>query len=219
MEMAKPVGPTQPRPRTSFIELAIRLGFLVLLLYWTVVLLRPFISIIVWSVLISVVLYPSYKRLSARLGGRQKLSAFLVTVFAVMIVVGPTAYLTMDLIESVGLLSERVNWHELAIPAAPLAIKSWPLIGEDAYRAWNAASANTSAAFAKLYPYLKPVGATVVQIAADAGIGVLKFLISVITAGFLLVPAPNLIDATKRFARKLEAERGEQLIDLASSTI
>jgi predicted PurR-regulated permease PerM len=219
MEMPKAAGPPLPRPRPSFIELAIRLGFLALLLYWTLVLIRPFISIIVWSVVVAVVLYPSYKRLSARLGGRQKLAAFLVTALAVMVVVGPTAYLTMDLIESVGLLSERINWHELSIPAAPLSVKSWPIIGEDVYRAWNAASANTSAAFAKLYPYLKPVGSTVVQIAADAGIGVLKFLVSVVVAGFLLVPAPNLVNATKRLARKLEAEKGEQLLDLASMTI
>jgi predicted PurR-regulated permease PerM len=33
------------------------------------------------------------------------------------------------------------------------------------------------------------------------------------------VPAPNLVNATKRLARKLEAEKGEQLLDLASMTI
>lgn len=219
MEMAKPAGAPQPRLRSSFIELAIRLGFLALLLYWTLVLVRPFLSIIVWSVIVAVVLYPSYNKLAAKLGGRQKLSAFLVTAFAVMVVVGPTAYLTMDLIENVGLLSEHINWHELAIPAAPLSIKTWPIVGEEAFRMWNAASANTSATLAKLYPYLKPVGTTVVQIAADAGIGVLKFLISVIAAGFLLVPAPGMIDAAKRLARKLEAERGEQLLNLSTMTI
>lgn len=219
MEMPKPAGASQPRLRTSFIELAIRLGVLALLLYWTVVLIRPFVSIIIWSVVIGIVLYPSYKWTVAKLGGRQKLAAFLVTLVALLIVIGPTAYLTLDLIESIGILSEHINWQELAIPAAPLSVKSWPLIGEEAYRIWNAASANTSAAFAKLYPYLKPVGGTVVHVAAGAGTGVLKFLISVIAAGFLLVPAPRLVQAVKAFARKLEADRGEQLVDLASLTI
>lgn len=217
--MAKTAAIPAPRSRASFFELAIRLGVLALLLYWTVVLIRPFVSIIVWSVIIAVVLYPSYKWMVVKLGGRQKLAAFLLTAIALAVVVGPTAYLTLDLIESIGILSERINWHELAIPAAPLSIKSWPFIGEDLYRAWNVASANTSVAFAKLYPYLKPVGGTVVHIAAGAGTGVLKFLVSVIAAGFLLVPAPTLINAVKKFARKLEAERGEQLIDLASMTI
>jgi len=207
------------RSRPSFFELAIRLGVLALLLYWAVTLIRPFVSIIVWSVIAAVVLYPFYKWMAARLGGRQKLAAFIVTAIALAIAVGPTAYLTLDLIESIGLVSERINWHELAIPAAPLTVKSWPLIGEDLYRAWNAASSNTSAAFAKLYPYLKPLGGTVVQIAAGAGTAVLTFLVSIIAAGFLLVPAPTLINAVKNLARKLETDKGEQLIDLVSVTI
>src|SRR5690349_9033596 len=73
--MVNPAAAHAPRPRTSFIEMAIRLGVLALLLYWTVVLIRPFVSIVIWSVVIAIVLYPSYKGLAAKLGGRQKLAA------------------------------------------------------------------------------------------------------------------------------------------------
>ncbi len=44
-----------------FIETAIRLGALALLLYWTLILVRPFISIVIWSVVLSVALYPVFE--------------------------------------------------------------------------------------------------------------------------------------------------------------
>ena len=43
-----------------FIETAIRLGALALLLYWTLILVSPFISIVIWSVVLSVALYPVF---------------------------------------------------------------------------------------------------------------------------------------------------------------
>ena len=42
------------------IELMVRLGMLGLLLYWSFILLRPFITIAIWSVVLTVALYPAY---------------------------------------------------------------------------------------------------------------------------------------------------------------
>ena len=125
----------------------------------------------------------------------------------------------MDLIESVSAISERVNWHELSIPPPPDSVKSWPLVGEEIHRIWTLAATNTRELFSKIYPYLKPVGSVALGIAAGTGTSVLKFIISVIVAGFLFVSAPPLVKAMKMLARKLEAERGEQFVSLAGATI
>ena len=45
----------------SFIAIAVRLGVLGLLLYWSLVLVRPFISIVIWSVVLTVALYPVFE--------------------------------------------------------------------------------------------------------------------------------------------------------------
>jgi predicted PurR-regulated permease PerM len=49
-----------------------------LLLYWCFTILSPFLSIIIWGLIISVALYPTHVSLSARLGGREKLSATIL---------------------------------------------------------------------------------------------------------------------------------------------
>ena len=40
------------------IQLVIRLGLLAFLIYWTFVLVRPFVPILVWSIVLAVALYP-----------------------------------------------------------------------------------------------------------------------------------------------------------------
>jgi hypothetical protein len=49
----------------TFIKLAIHLGFIGFLAYWTFVLVGPFIPIIVWSVVLTVALYPVFDWLAA----------------------------------------------------------------------------------------------------------------------------------------------------------
>ena len=49
------------------IDLAIRLGFLGLLGYWSFRVIAPFITIALWSALLAVALYPLYEWLTRRL--------------------------------------------------------------------------------------------------------------------------------------------------------
>ena len=204
---------------TSFIETAIRLAVLALLLYWSFVLVQPFISIFIWSAVLAVALYPIFEWISVRLGGRRRLAAALTTILSLLVIIGPATWLALGLVDSVRAISDRLDPSVMAIPAPPLSIKDWPLIGEPIYQFWDLASTNLSAAFAALVPQLKPLGARLLRIGADTGLGILKFLIAVIVAGFLFSPAPALATAVKRFSRRLNPARGGELVDQAGATI
>jgi hypothetical protein len=60
----------QFRSGEDLIQLAIRLGLLAFLIYWTFVLIRPFVPILAWSIVLAVALYPVFNLLSRLLGGR-----------------------------------------------------------------------------------------------------------------------------------------------------
>ena len=218
--MAKSISRRRPkRPAPTYFELAIRLGVLGLLLYLALTLIQPFISILIWSVVIAVALYPVFRWTADKLGGRERLAAVLVTLLGLLTVFGPAAWLALDLIESVRIVSEHINWHDLSIPPPPESVKSWSYFGEDIHRLWTRAAANTRETIAKIYPYLKPVGTILLSVAAGTGMSVVKFFISVIVAGFLFVYAPPLVSGMKMLARRLEAERGEEFVTLAGATI
>ena len=204
---------------TTFVELAIRIGALGLVLYWTLILLLPFLTIGIWSAVLTVALYPAFEWMARRLGGRRRLAAVLITVLSLLVVIGPATWLALDLVESLRMISDRIDLSTLALPAPPASVKDWPLIGDPIYQFWNLASTNLAEALAKLVPQLKPVGTVLLGIAADAGTGILKFFAAIIVAGFLFAPAPSIIGAVKKFLRRLVPERGEEFANLAGATI
>lgn len=203
----------------SFIEIAIRLGVLALLLYWSLLLVRPFISIFMWSVVLAVALYPVFEWVSFRLGGRRRLAAALITILSLLIVIGPATWLALGLIDSLRMISERLDFSALAIPPPSKSVKDWPLIGNPIYQFWDLASTNFEAALAKIMPQLKPLGSSLLRVGADTGLGMIKFLVSIIIAGFLFSPAPALVDVIKKFSHRLNSERGEKFVIQAGATI
>ena len=204
---------------SSFFEVAIRLGALALLIYWSLILVSPFISIAIWSAVLTVALYPVFEWISIRFGGRRRLAAALVTILSLLVIIGPATWLALGLVDSVRLIAERLDLANLTIPPPSSSVKEWPLIGQPIYQFWDLASTNLSAALAQIIPQLKPLGSSLLRIGADTGLGILMFLVSIIVAGFLFSPAPVIAAAVKKFARRLNPTRGEEFVDQAGATI
>jgi predicted PurR-regulated permease PerM len=200
------------------VEPVLRIAALGLLLYACVILLLPFVSIIVWSVVLAVALYPVFKWISVRLGGRPRLAAALVTLLGLFVVIGPATWLTLGLIESARAIYDHFDLAKMSLPAPPAAVKTWPLVGEQLYDFWQLASTNVTSALTELAPYLQPVGTTVLSIAGGAGVGFLKFLAAIVIAGFLFPAGTHLADAARHVARRLATD-GDSLMELATATI
>src|SRR5262252_9458702 len=77
------------------VELAIRVGALGLLLYLALTLVWPFLTVVIWSVVIAVALRPGYERLARWLGGRRRLAAAIVTAVSLMVIIGPVFWLAL----------------------------------------------------------------------------------------------------------------------------
>jgi predicted PurR-regulated permease PerM len=212
-------NPSKSKVGVPYIEVAIRLGALGLLLYWSFILVRPFISIVIWSVVLAVALYPFFERVANWLSGRRRLAAFVVTMLSLLIVIGPATWLAFGLIDSLRLIAEHFDLSTLAIPPPPISLKHWPLIGDPIYQYWLLATNNLHSALLKIAPQLKPVITGALRISANTGIGVLKFFISIIVAGFLFSSGPSIVEAVKMLSRKLNPTRGEEFVNQAGSTI
>src|SRR4249919_107219 len=204
---------------TSFIEVAIRLGALALLIYWTLILVQPFLSIAIWSAVLTVALYPIFEWSSRQLGGRRRIAAALITLLSLLIIIGPATWLAFGLVDSLRVISERLDFANLTIPAPSTSIKEWPLIGEPIYQFWDLASTNLSAAMGQILPQLKPLGSSLLRIGADTGLGIIMFLAAIVVAGFLFSPAPRIAETIKKFSHRLNPDRGEEFVEQAGATI
>ena len=201
----------------TYAELAIRLGLLGVFLYWSIILIRPFLSVIIWSVVLCVALYPVFQWIAARLGGRQRLAALVTTALSLLIVIGPATWLVLGIIDSVRFVVERPD--ALLLPQPSDAVKGWPVIGEQIFQFWDLAATNMREALSKVAPHLRPLANTLLQLAADAGVGTLKFLAAVIIAGLLFVHGPAFVSTVKVIAQRVSSAHGDQFVMLAGASI
>ena len=107
----------------------------------------------------------------------------------------------------------------VTVPRPAESVREWPVIGDKVLEAWSLASTNLEAALKRFGPPLLQAAGAIVGKIAGVGFGMLGFAVSVLIAGFLLVPGPRLGDAIKTFARRIAAERGADFVDLAGATI
>jgi predicted PurR-regulated permease PerM len=201
------------------IQIAIRLGLLAFLIYWSFILLRPFIPILVWSVVLSVALYPAYDWLSAHLGHRSRTAAVITTIVVLAVFLGPATWLGLGLVDGLRGISDQLTSGDLGIPPPPDGIRNWPLVGTPLYDIWEMASENLDAAFRQLAPHLKPLAGPILAIAGSAGTGTLKFIASVLIAGFLFPSGPKHVAVVRSMLTRIVPQRSADFLSLAGATI
>lgn len=212
-------APRRSEYADEVIQIAIRLGLLTFLIYWSFILLRPFIPILAWSVVLAVALHPAYDWLSSHLGHRPRIAALVTTIVVLAVFLGPATWLGLGLVDGLRGISENLSTADLTIPVPPSSVRGWPIIGEPLYEFWSQASHNLEAAFRQVAPHLKPLAGVILGFAGSAGTGTLKFLASVVIAGFLLTPGPRLVATTRTMLARIVPPQSADFLALAGATI
>jgi predicted PurR-regulated permease PerM len=200
-------------------DLVIRLILLGLFAYLSLALIRPFLPIVAWAVILSVALAPVHGWLSRRLGGRRQVAAFLLTLVMLAVVIGPVAALARSLVETVYGVVARAGEGSLRFPELPARLGALPLVGERIQEFWRLASTGFEGVFVRYREILAPFGARLLALLSTISFDLLRFVLSIVVAGLLLVPGPNLAKWGRLIASRVVAPRGEQFVDLATMTI
>jgi predicted PurR-regulated permease PerM len=206
--------------QTRVLESAIRISLLALLVLWCFNIIKPFILPVLWGAIMAVAIYPLFVKAYTAFGGRQKLTATLITVLTLAILIVPTVMLSGSLIESSKALATDIDAGTLTVPPPADSVKDWPLIGEKLHGAWRLASTNLEAALEKFKPQVEAVSTWFISAAAGVGAGILMFVISIIIAGAFLVYGRSGNQAMESIAGRVMGKKGgKDFVDLASATI
>jgi predicted PurR-regulated permease PerM len=209
----------QPTPFASLtIDVAIRVGLLVLVGYWSLQVVGPFLTVALWSAIVTVALYPLFDWLARKLRSR-RLAAALITLLCLMIVIGPLTWLGFALVGTAELVVKGLDSDVFAIPLPPESVKRWPLIGEHVHQLWSVAAADAKAMLLDLVPKLRPYGVKVLGIGESMVVGLVEFIAAIVVAGFLFSPGPRLVETLRALLRRILSDRGEEMMQLAGGTI
>lgn len=211
-------SPATPSTASLTVDAAIRIGLLGLLLYWSLKVIGPFLTVALWSAILTVALYPVFDWLARRLGSR-RWAATLITLLCLLIVIGPVTWLGFGLIGSVDFVVRGFDSKILSIPLPAESVKNWPLIGEQVHRLWTLAATDVKTILLEAAPRLKPLGSKLLDIAGTVVFGLLEFVAAIIIAGFLYSPGPQLAASLGALLRRIFGQRSAEMLKLAGSTI
>lgn len=201
------------------IEISIRLGILFIIVAWSLKILLPFATLIVWAGIIAIAVYKPFLKLVDQLNGRRKLAAAVFSISGIAIILIPVVLLSESLIDGATGLGTRIHEGTASIPAPADSIRTWPLVGEKVYALWSQASVNLVSVLEKFPAQISHIGVKLLGLAASVSGGVLQFVISMLIAGALLSSASTTHEAIQRFARRLAGDSGMELLTLSTATI
>jgi len=211
--------PQQPEYRRRALEIFIHVGLVVLLATACLLILRPFLPLITWGIIIAIAAHPAYNKLRTWLGGRGKLAAVLCTLTFLAMLIVPAVLLTDTMIGGLEAMTTHIRDGSISIPPPPSRIASWPLIGTPLYDAWNMATTNLTGLMKSFGPHLRPVVSWLFSTSAGLGLAVLQFILSIVVAGFLLANSPGGAAISRSLANRLFGAHGPEFHELAKSTI
>lgn len=215
--MADPDAPAES-PSKRVVDLAIRLAVLGLVVASCFQILRPFVEVALWAIILAVALHPVFLWVAERLGGRRSLAAGLFVLVMLALVFGPVSLLATTLVRNLGELATRFAEGTLHVPPPPAYIADWPLIGQYLFNAWTMATTNLTDLVALVAPHLEPVGKVALNVAAGATVAFLQVVVATILTGALLLVADRLTMQARSFARRLVPDRGEAFVSLIGAT-
>jgi predicted PurR-regulated permease PerM len=192
---------------------------ILLIVYWSYLIIAPFIPLVLWGGIIAVAIYPLHQTLVARLGNRIKLSATLITILGLIILTAPVVVLTESLVSSSMGLAASISEGSVHVPPPSERVQEWPLVGERLYSTWLLASQNLSAVLERFGPQLEALRHSLIATAGGAGAAFLQLFFSVIIAGVFLAAAEGSAAGIRSLVNWLTGERGPLLIAISEATV
>jgi len=157
------------------LEVSIHIGLAILLSAACLLILRPFIPLLTWGIVITVAAYPGFQKLQLALGGRGVLTSILFTVLVLAFLTIPVVLLAETLVEGVQTLAAHFREGTLIVPPPPASVESWPIIGAPLNSLWTRASGDLSEAVRSFAPQIKAAVPGLLSVSAGLGLTVLQF--------------------------------------------
>jgi predicted PurR-regulated permease PerM len=198
------------------------LGWIVLtiVLVGCLLVLWPFVSALLWAVVLCFSTWPLYQRVLKWLHGRKTLAATTMTLAMLLVVLAPFMIIGTTLADSVKELA-AVARHSLETgpPEPPPWMGKIPLIGPSASAYWASLAADTGKLAQEIRRFIEPASAWLLRIAIALAGGLLELTLSIFVAFFLFRDGVSAAQRLVTAVERIGGERGRHLLTVAGNTV
>jgi len=201
------------------IDLILKIGSLFLVVYLCIRILNPFLSMLVWGLVIAIILFPLFLKLDGWLGNRKKLSSLIITLILLSLIVLPSIWLVNQMIDGVRYLAGSFEGGEIKFPVPPESVREWLVIGPWLYEKWTGLAQDFGDSIKGFIPQLTSWIEKILGTLANTGLGIVQFAASIIIAGIFLLFFKEGADSGRKVFSKVVGERGEEFMLVSLQTI
>ena len=210
----------EDRLSRRLVDVYIRVGLVVVLVLLCYLIFSPFLTMMLWALILAITIYPLHQMLAARIGGKQGLAATLIVLLAVGVIVIPTVMLASQFGDSIRGLVNSVRDDTLQVPVPPETVAAWPVIGERVHAVWSQAHNDLPALVKSMQPKLGELATMALGIVAAMGGSLLMFLCSFVVAGIIMAYGESGARVMKEiFERIVGIARGGEFTELSTATV
>lgn len=112
------------------LDVLIQAGLIVVLVSFCYKIFAPFMTLMLWALILAVTLYPLQQRMARKMNGKQGLASTVLVLLGILLIFVPVVLLTNSLADSVTGLINGMRDNTLVIPPPSVKVATWPIIGE-----------------------------------------------------------------------------------------
>jgi predicted PurR-regulated permease PerM len=180
--------------------------------------LRPFLSAMIWAAALVIATWPLLLRVQHLLWGRRGLAVASMTLGLVVILLGPLWFAVDAIVGHAGQVKEWVQRLITApeLLAPPAWLSGIPLIGGTATGLWHdVVTTDLGEILSKLRPYAGGAAEWAIRALGDLGLALVQFVLALLFAAVLYARGEAAGAIVLSFSRRLAGDRGERSVLLA----
>ena len=180
----------------------------------------PFLTALVWAVILVSTSWPAFLWLDRSVGGRRALAASLMTLLVTVVLLGPIVSVALALADNVAELGRAASaLVKHGLPDAPSWLASLPLAGQSIHNYWQQFAHDSQKLTAALETFAKPAQAAALAAGRVVGKGALDMTISVFIAFFFFLHGEALAGRLRIALKRLTGVRATYLLGIVRSTV
>ena len=203
----------------TVIHIALQLLALSLLLVWCFRILEPFITLIVWSAVLAVSLYPLQQMGVKKFKMGNGLASAVPVILLLSVIIVPASMLMVSTVQEIKHTAQAYKAGEISIPPPDESVKEWPVIGEKVYKVWQDASNNLVPLVQDNKDTVKVGAIWLFNSLASTGKGIALLAVAIIISGFLLAYGKSAGEFATAFFHKISGNSEQDYAVLTTTTI
>lgn len=191
-----------------------------LLLGGCLLVLRPFVSALLWAIILCFSSWPFHGRVLKWLGGRRTLAALVMTLGMIVVVLLPFVVIGATVADNVQELTAATRrWIDAGPPAPPDWLVKVPVVGRSAVDYWQSLAADSAKLLQESKRLIEPASSLLLKIGVVLGSGLIELALSILIAFFLFRDGESTAARLNGFADRIGGARGRHLLTLAGNTV